>query len=280
MTFVRIDGVPHHVVVAGSGPPVLLSAGLGMAWFDWDEVAALLAPHRTVVRFDRPGHGLSGPAVAPPTASGEAHRIAAVLDAVGVSGPVTVVGHSIAGFHAEAYARLHPDRTAALVLVDSSVEPEARVPVAAGTRVVSARVAGAVLAAAGLPAVLGPLLRRATVRLSRTGGADPAPRALVRRCYRTSRVWRGLLLENARYRPVAAELLTLRDRFPLPPIPVTVLAAATGGPSWLTLQRALADTLRGDLRVAEGAGHLVMLDAAGVVAETVLRAVSPTPPVA
>ncbi|MFD9562500.1 alpha/beta fold hydrolase [Streptomyces sp. NPDC059994] len=280
MTFVRIDGVPHHVVVAGSGPPVLLSAGLGMAWFDWDEVAALLAPHRTVVRFDRPGHGLSGPAVAPPTASGEAHRIAAVLDAVRVSGPVTVVGHSIAGFHAEAYARLHPDRTAALVLVDSSVEPEARVPVAAGTRVVSARVAGAVLAAAGLPAALGPLLRRATVRLSRTGGADPAPRALVRRCYRTSRVWRGLLLENARYRPVAAELLTLRDRFPLPPIPVTVLAAAAGGPSWLTRQRGLADTLRGDLRVAEGAGHLVMLDAAGVVAETVLRTVSPTPPVA
>lgn len=70
MTFVRIDGVPHHVVVEGNGPPVLLSAGLGMAWFDWDEVAALLAPHRTVVRFDRPGHGLSGPAVAPPTASG------------------------------------------------------------------------------------------------------------------------------------------------------------------------------------------------------------------
>lgn len=276
MTFVRIDGVPHHVVVEGSGPPVLLSAGLGMAWFDWDEVAALLAPQRTVVRFDRPGHGLSGPAAAPPTASGEGDRIAAVLDAVGVSGPVTVVGHSIAGFHAEAYARLHPSRTAALVLVDSSVEPEARVGVSA--RVGSARVAGAVLSGAGLPAALGPFLRRATVRLSRTGGSDPAPRALVRRCYRTSRVWRGLLLENARYRPVAAELLHLRDHFPLPPVPVTVLAGGAGGPSWLTCQRALADTLGGRLEVAEGAGHLVMLDAAERVAEAILGATSPTPP--
>ncbi|MEU4347404.1 alpha/beta hydrolase [Streptomyces sp. NPDC023838] len=272
MTFVRIDGVPHHVVVAGSGPPVLLSAGLGMAWFDWDEVAALLAPHRTVVRFDRPGHGLSGPATAPPTASGEADRIAAVLDAVGVCGPVTVVGHSIAGFHAEAYARLHPARTAALVLVDSSVEPEARVGVSA--RVVSARVAGAVLAGVGAPAALGPLLRRATVRLSRTGGSDPAPRSLVRRCYRSSRVWRGLLLENARYRPVAAELLTLRDHFPLPPVPVTVLAAGTSA-SWLLRQRGLAEALRGDLRVAEGAGHLVMLDEPGAVVSAVL---SPSPP--
>ncbi|GAA0602780.1 alpha/beta hydrolase [Streptomyces crystallinus] len=274
MTFVRIDGVPHHVLVEGSGPPVLLSAGLGMAWFDWDEVVALLAPHCTVVRFDRPGHGLSGPFPAPPTVSGEAHRIAAVLDAVGVAGPVTVVGHSIAGFHAEAFARLHPERTAALVLVDSSVEPDVRVPVAAGARVASARAGGAVLAGLGLPAAVGPLLRRAAVRLSRTGGGDPAAARLVR-CYRSSRVWRGVLLENARYRPVAAELLCLRDRVPLPRVPVTVLAGGAGGAGWLARQRDLADVLGGVLRVAEGAGHLVMLDDAGAVASAVS---SPTPP--
>ncbi|MGP9021121.1 alpha/beta fold hydrolase [Streptomyces sp. BR1] len=271
MTFVRIDGVPHHVVVEGSGPPVVLSAGLGMAWFDWDPVVPLLAPHRTVVRFDRPGHGLSGPACAPPTASGEAHRIAAVLDAVGVGGRATVVGHSIAGFHAEAYARLYPDRTAALVLLDSSVEADVRPPLAPRARVVSARVAGAVLSGTGAPAALGPLLRRATVRLSRTGGPDPAPRALVDRCYRTSRVWRGLILENARYRAVAAELLTLRDKFPLPGgVPVRVLAGGAGGPAWLHRQRDLAAHLEADFQVAEGAGHLVMLDRAGQVAKTVL----------
>lgn len=271
MTIVWIDGVPHHVVVEGSGPPVVLSAGLGMAWFDWDPVAALLAPHRTVVRFDRPGHGLSGPACAPPTASGEAHRIAAVLDAVGQGGRATVVGHSIAGFHAEAYARLYPDRTAALVLLDSSVEADARVPLAPRARVVSARVAGAVFAGTGMPAALGPLLRRATVRLSRTGGPDPAPRALVDRCYRTSRVWRGVILENARYRAVAAELLTLRDKFPLPAgAPVRVLAGGAGGPTWLHRQRALATHLEADFHVAEGAGHLVMLDNAGAVAEAIL----------
>ncbi|WP_369379426.1 alpha/beta fold hydrolase [Streptomyces sp. cg36] len=277
MTFLRIDGVPHHVRVEGSGPPVLLSAGLGMCWFDWDEVAALLAPHRTVVRFDRPGHGLSGPAPAPPTASGEADRIAAVLDAAGVAGPVTVVGHSIAGFHAEAFARLHPDRTAALVLVDSSVEPDVRVPVAAGARVASARLAGAVLAGLGMPAAVGPLLRRATVRLSRTGGGDPAARGLVRECYRASRVWRGLLLENVRYRPVAAELLCLRDRFPLPPVGVTVLVGGAGGGGWVARQRDLGEVLGGVVRVVEGAGHLVMLDDAAAVARAVLTPAPPLP---
>ncbi|NBE56867.1 alpha/beta hydrolase, partial [Streptomyces sp. YC537] len=32
--FVRIGGVPHHVVVEGTGPVCVLSAGLGMAWYD------------------------------------------------------------------------------------------------------------------------------------------------------------------------------------------------------------------------------------------------------
>ncbi|MGW7417371.1 alpha/beta fold hydrolase, partial [Streptomyces sp. NPDC054863] len=148
--FREIGGVPHHVRVEGSGPVCVLSAGLAMGWFDWEPVAALLAPYRTVVRFDRPGHGLSGAARVAPTAAGEAQRIAAVVDAVrtwrasgagagadagvdagaradagvdadaDVVGPVTVVGHSIAGFHAEAFARLYPERTASVVLVDSS----------------------------------------------------------------------------------------------------------------------------------------------------------------
>ncbi|MEU3502319.1 alpha/beta fold hydrolase, partial [Streptomyces hundungensis] len=143
--FLRWGGVTHHVVVEGAGPVVVLSAGLGMSWFDWDPVVPLLAPHHTVVRFDRPGHGLSGPAVAAPTAAGEAGRIAGLLDGLGLPGPVTVVGHSIAGFHAEAFARLHPSRTAGLLLVDSSVEEHARPPTALPARLALARAAGSLL---------------------------------------------------------------------------------------------------------------------------------------
>ncbi|MFD8983981.1 alpha/beta fold hydrolase, partial [Streptomyces sp. NPDC059564] len=172
--FVRVDGVPLHVVVEGRGPAVVLSAGLAMAWFDWDPVAALLAARgRTVVRFDRPGHGLSAPA-GTTGAAVEARRIAALLDALGLPGPVTVAGHSLAGFHAEAFARLHPDRTAALVLVDSSVEEDPRALLPAAVRTGAARALGRAVTAAGLPAALGPALRRAAVRASRAGGAaDP-----------------------------------------------------------------------------------------------------------
>lgn len=296
MTFVRIGGVAHHVVVEGSGPVVVLSAGLGLSWFDWDPVVPLLAPYRTVVRFDRPGHGLSAPAAAPPTAAGEANRIASLLDAlgaagalappgalgapddldvrdgrqgpvgpagpVGLVGPVTVVGHSLAGFHAEAFARLHPTRTAALVLVDSSVEEHPR---PSRTTAVS-QVLGRALSAAGVPAALGPAVRRAAVR------RDPAPGALVRRVYRTSRVLRGILLENAHYGAVAAGLLDLRDRFPLPPgLPVTVLAAPEGSARWERRQRALARRLDASYEAVVPSGHLVMVDRPDAVARAVLH---------
>ncbi|MFD5327649.1 alpha/beta fold hydrolase [Streptomyces sp. NPDC127092] len=281
-TFVRIGGVAHHVVVDGAGPVCVLAAGLGMSWFDWDPVVPLLAPHRTVVRFDRPGHGLSQPSAAPSTAAAEADRIAAVLDAVldvpaariGRGGPhhapVTVVGHSIAGFHAEAFARLHPARTAALVLVDSSVEERPR---ASRTAPALARALGAALCAAGVPAALGPAGRALTVRLSSHRRPDPSPPAEVRRVYRTSRVLRGTLDENARYGAVAAELLALRERAPLPPgLPVTVLAAPDGSARWERRQRALARRLGARYEAAGPSGHLVMLDRPDAIARAVLDA--------
>lgn len=286
--FVRVDGVPLHVLVEGRGPVCVLSAGLAMAWFDWDPVVApLVAAGRTVVRFDRPGHGLSGPATEPPTTAGEAHRIAGLLDALGRAGligpgaadadasRVTVVGHSIAGFHAEAFARLYPERTAGLVLVDGSVEEAPRTAVPVALRIAAARALGRAVSAVGLPAALGPLARRATVRASRTGGSDPAARDLVRRCYRTGRVWRGALLENSRYPDMAAELQALRAAHPLT-APTTVLAghdgsAGRGALHWLSRQADLADLLGARFEVAEPAGHLVMLDRPDEVVRAVLE---------
>ena len=273
MTFVRISGVPHHIRVDGTGPVCVLSAGLGMAWFDWDAVVPLLAPHRTVVRFDRPGLGLSGHARAWPTLTGEAERIARVLDAAGVGAgvPATVVGHSLAGFHCEAFARLFPERTAGLVLVDSSIEEAPRGRRAPEFGDACTRVCGTVLSAAGVPRVLGPFLRRAAVRVGRHSGGDPAPDDLVRRAYSTSRFLHAVLAENGRYRDQAVELASLRGRVPLDAPSVTVLAAYEGGSRhWLDRQRVLAERLGGTLRVSAPAGHLVMLDRPQDVADAIL----------
>ncbi|GHC66382.1 alpha/beta hydrolase [Streptomyces flavofungini] len=266
-SFVRIDGVPHHVDVVGDGPVCLLSAGLGLAWREWDPVVALLARTRTVVRFDRPGLGLSGPPRGAPTLAGEAERIGLVLDAVGFGGAaVTVVGHSLAGFHVEAFARLRPGRTAGVVLVDSSVAESARGVSGRGVRVAAARVGGALLAAVGVPRAVGPPARWLAGR--------PAPREL-RSLYGASRVWRAGLMEYATYTEVAYELAVLRRRTPLPTAaPVTVLAASAsrtpGSDPWLARQRTLATKLGAAYCALAPAGHLLMRARPREVAEAIL----------
>ncbi|MGK5631822.1 alpha/beta fold hydrolase [Streptomyces sp. URMC 123] len=275
----KVRGVPTHVLCEGAGPVCVLSGGLGASWYDWDEVVPLLTPHRTVVRFDRPGFGLSAPdpAGAAPTAAAEADRIAGVLDALGLTGrPCTAVGHSMGGFYAEAFARLYPDRAAGLVLLDGSVEEHPRPWPLPRLRTAAARLLGTAVAAAGLPRALGGAVRRLTVRAETVRPHPPAPGGLDTRCYRTGRVLRATVLENARYQDIAAELAALRAARPLPGgLPVTVLAAydESGAPRelrWVERQRGLARTLGGTFRVAAPAGHLVMLDSPRDVAEAVL----------
>lgn len=275
----RVDGIPLHVLTEGAGPVCVLTGGLGSSWFDWDPVVPFLTPYRTVVRFDRPGYGLSAPEPADrplATAAGEAARILGVLDALGLREPVTLVGHSLAGFHVEAFARLHPARTAGLVLVDGSVEDGPRARPAPRLRDLAARAVAGAATAAAVPYLLGPTVRRLVAEASTVRHADLAPVPLARHCYRTGRSVRALLRENSRYLDMAAELDGLRRAAPLPPdLPVTVLAADDGlrtrrTREWLAVQRELAALLGARFRTAVPAGHLLMFDRPDTVADAVL----------
>ncbi|MFB7616448.1 alpha/beta fold hydrolase [Kitasatospora sp. NPDC056181] len=277
--FLRIDGTPLHVRTEGSGPVCLLTGGLGSSWFDWDLVVPFLTPYRTVVRFDRPGYGLSAsePATGPgPTLAGEVDRIRGVLDALGLRGPCTVAGHSLAAFHVEAFARLHPERTAGLVLLDGSVEPDPRPLPAPELRDLAARTVAGAATAVAVPYLFGPVARRLAARAATVRREDLAPPPLVRRCYRTGRALRALLRENTAYLDLAAALADLRGTAPLPDgLPVTVLAADDGCRTrrtreWLGSQRDLAALLGADFRTTAPAGHLVMFDRPDAVASAIL----------
>ncbi|MFD7708009.1 alpha/beta fold hydrolase [Streptomyces sp. NPDC059786] len=237
MTFVILDGVRHHVEAEGTGPPCVLTAGLGLTGSAWNPVVPLLTAHRTVIRFDRPGLGLSAPAPTWPTLAQEAHRIARLLDALDLPAPtpVTVAGHSLAGFHAEAFARLHPSRTGALVLIESSVEQNPHPRRAGAARNTCTRACAGLLRTAGAP-----------------------------------RSWPATLAEYATYRDEAVDLARLRERCPLPDIPIRVLA--TGSKRWLSRQRALAETLNGTFHpITDGrAGHLPMRNCPQEVAHALL----------
>jgi pimeloyl-ACP methyl ester carboxylesterase len=280
MRFVSVDGTALHVVRDGSvGPVVLFTQGLGGVWFDWDLVVPDLAADFRLVRFDRPGLGWSQPEPptgppAPQTVVGEALRMAHLLDALGFGGEKAVlVAHSYGGFHAEAFARLYPERTAGIVFVDSSIDPDVTPGGPSPARALSqAAVTG--FRVLGLNQFVGPAVRRVIVTVASRTHNDPDP-VRARRVYGSSRVAAATVNELTSYRGAAVEILELRCERPFPPVPVRVLVGMDfkGSERWLARQRELASfSPRTEIRELRDAKHLIASDRPDAVADAVREA--------
>ncbi|MEV0379880.1 alpha/beta fold hydrolase [Nonomuraea sp. NPDC050643] len=200
-----------HVLEQGSGPAVLITAGPAGAWFHWDAVAGELTGRHRVIRFDRPGLGLSPRPPAPPTLYAEAARLAALSPAHPEQ--VTVVAHGVACWHAEAFARLHPLCLAGLVLVDPARVDERRPLAAAEAAGRWLPALGGTWGATAVARVAGPAAHRLLA-----GHPDPSG------VYRMGKVPAAVAGEWLARRHMAADLRRLRAEKPFPAVPVTVIA--------------------------------------------------------
>ena len=107
--------------MAGEGPPLLFLHGWGLAHRAYRGALRRLAAEGSHVYAPAlPGFG--GTAALPPdefSLPGYARWVAAFLDAVDVTEPVAVVGHSFGGGVAIQFAHQEPERVRSLVLVNS-----------------------------------------------------------------------------------------------------------------------------------------------------------------
>ena len=280
---VDVAGQPLHVRRRqGSTPTVILCAALGSVCTDWDAVLALV-PDVDAVVFDRPGTGHSPPPrppwprAAPATLHVEVQRLAEIGPAVGADPPYVVVGHSSGGLHAQAFARLHPDRTAGVLLLDASTAQSPPSPAAAAGR----HRIRSVLAGTPLPQLFGPVGRRALVWAQTVRGRDPLSPAERRRIYGTRQGAHGVMAELDGFDAAAAELAELERSHPFPAVPTTVLtAASTGRPwprrdrSWVREQQELARSLAAEHVVVDDAAHLIPFDRPDAVAREIGRTVA------
>lgn len=278
--FLTIGGLETHVVVEGGGPTVVLCGGLGGNWFDWDDVTRILGPFHAVVNFDRPGFGLSEPFPHgdTPSVSAEADRILGVLDALELTAPAVVVGHSLAGFYAEAFARLYPDRTAGVLLLDSSAERDPWAVIPRQVRVRAAYALATVLTRSGLQRLLGTTVRKILNQSIPPDGIPIETYDWIEQVYNAPSYLEAALIEDFVYPDMAAELNTIRRRTSVADLPITVAAAHTGRPTpwgraWLSKQQRLADYLDAKFTVVRDAHHHAMIDqpaeVAGLIAELV-----------
>lgn len=106
-----------NVVRRGSGRPIVFLHGMGTSAASWAAVAERLAPRYTTVAVDLLGHG--GSPVPDDPAEYRRDRVLADLDEVmaTVDEPPVLVGHSLGGYLALAYAATRPDALRALVVL-------------------------------------------------------------------------------------------------------------------------------------------------------------------
>jgi len=108
---------------AGAPPPALLLHGIGNYGRTWDFVAKAVGGRMRLIAPDARGHGDSAKPETGYAPSDFAADALAILDALEIERPV-VVGHSMGGGHALAFALAHPERVGRLVIVDIGPELE------------------------------------------------------------------------------------------------------------------------------------------------------------
>lgn len=239
----------------GAGPPILMIHGVGARREVWSGLIERLKPGYRCISYDLRGHGQSPKPAVPFALEDLVADLEALRAGLGIE-KAHVVGHSLGGMVAPAYARRHPGRTLSVTLLST----------AAGRSEADRARAGAVVAAMeekGMSAVLGMLAERwfspefarsrpgaVDARLRQAAETDPA---VYLQCFR--------IYAEAEMAPWLPEVAA-------PALLVTGEEDAGCSPR---LNRIMSETLP-DARLAVLAGlrHSILIEAPGRVAEPVL----------
>jgi pimeloyl-ACP methyl ester carboxylesterase len=120
---IYVKGRRTRVLVEGDvgQPPILLLHGIGRSLDDWEtQIAPLRGAGYRVIAPDLPGSGYSERLPESTTLAGLAQGVLDAVDAIGETGRLHVMGHSLGGAVALQVLALDPDRVATMSLVSSA----------------------------------------------------------------------------------------------------------------------------------------------------------------
>ena len=253
---VDIGGYRLHLWCTGDGAPaVILDAGLGGTSAGWGFVQPEVARFTRVCSYDRAGMGYSDSGPSPRTARRIASELAELLSRSGITGPVVLVGESIAGVNVRMFASDHPERAAGLVLVDASHEDDAH-EVPGMARFVP------LLSTIGVFRLLGVTFG------GRVESAAPSVRRYAQATSFRAAGYQAAADEIIHIRETVSEVRSSRRKLT---IPVLVVTGARGADeTWRRLQQDEASlSERGCLIVAQNSGHVVSVNQPEVVVDAI-----------
>jgi pimeloyl-ACP methyl ester carboxylesterase len=120
MPFIDRNGVKIYYEVHGEGPPLLFSHGYSASAHMWRGQIAAFSKNYKLILWDMRGHGRSDYPEDQLQYSEEAtvDDMAAVLDAAGAQAAI-IGGLSLGGYMSLAFHRKYPQRTRALLIIDT-----------------------------------------------------------------------------------------------------------------------------------------------------------------
>ena len=298
---IDVGGRNLHALLRGKGDPlVVFEAGIAASSLSWALVEPAVAEFTSVLSYDRAGLGWSDPAPHRSAALDAARDLALLLDALGYTKSVLLVGHSFGGVIARIFQQQYRERVCGMVLLDPVAPGEWRDMPAFRKTMLARGVAlsrpGETLARAGVvglalrmllngSAVIPKMMGRASAakgglrmaeRLAREVGKLPrelwpavASHWSQARCFRAM----GNALESL---PISVH--QIEEKLPLGDFPLVVLSAADSTRDAILEHAADARlSTRGRHLVLANTGHWIPLDApaavVGAIKETILEQV-------
>ncbi len=124
--FIEVQGCSLYTVtmepeqIAAYTPTIVIEAGCGVSSAMYRRIQQGLAKYTKVIAYDRAGLGKSEGNGKSKDACTIVDQFHCLLTALGVKGPVLLVGHSIAGLYLRVYAKKYPDNVVGLAFLDPS----------------------------------------------------------------------------------------------------------------------------------------------------------------
>lgn len=122
--WVGVQGARVHARIVGpeDAPVVVLNGGAGKDLNAWREVVEELSSEARVITWSRPGLGSSELGLVGRGSPRVVEELRVVLEALEAEPPYVLVGNAVGSFHVRAFAAMHRDEVAAMVLIDPSHE--------------------------------------------------------------------------------------------------------------------------------------------------------------
>ncbi|SMC77498.1 Pimeloyl-ACP methyl ester carboxylesterase [Lentzea albidocapillata] len=266
------DGRGIRAVTAGegSGPLIVFEAGMSAPGSTWIHTQREVSARYRTLSYDRAGYGGSDVDPHDRTLDRIVDDLTALLDALGETEPVLLVGHSWGGPIIRVFADRYPRRVAGMVFVDATL-----------AEIMSTRNAKVAARFFGLMAVLARLgakglIKRQTFRNGVSPEISAADVEVMTNDYATVRAMKAGSREALQ---IASALPVMRrvQAAGTPDVPTVCLQAGLverGMAKWRPLfNRYAADLMdavpRGRMVVVEDAGHLIPQENPAVVREIV-----------